>query len=100
MNLGFAYDSELRGGSQISTGGEDFTGCSTVVLTLSNGLESEPSDSKAKNATVKGDYLWQVVGIVIGGIPAVLEVPSMCLFMSFGRKLLQGSISTNLFEPM
>jgi hypothetical protein len=37
---------------------------------------------------------------VIGGIPTVLEVRVMCVFMSLGRILLQGSVSTNLFGPM
>ena len=49
---------------------------------------------------LKGDYLLQVVEIVIGGIPTVLEVHFMCLFMSLGRIMLQGSVSTHLFDPM
>jgi len=49
---------------------------------------------------LKGDYLCQVVEIVIGGFPTVLEVGFMCLSMALGRILLQGSISTNLFDPM
>ena len=52
------------------------------------------------DATLKGGYLWQVVEIVIGGIPTGLEVHFMCLVMSLGSILLQGSISTNLFKPM
>jgi len=63
-------------------------------------LEIELSDFEAENATLNGDYLWQEVEIVIGGIPTVLEVRFMCLFMSLGRILLQGSVSTNLFGPM
>ena len=47
-----------------------------------------------------GDYLLQVVEIVIGGFPNVVEVHSMCLVMSVGRILLQGSISTNLLDPI
>ena len=88
------------GGSQISTRMEDFAGGSAVLPTLSEGLEIELSDFEAENATLKGDYLWQVVEIVIGGIPTVLEVRFMCGFMSLGRLLLQGSVSTNLFDPM
>ena len=88
------------GGSQISTGRKDFAGGSTVLLTLSEGLEIELSDFEAEDATLKGDYLWRVVEIVIGGVPTVLEVCFMCLFMSLGRILLQGSISTNLCSPM
>jgi len=67
---------------------------------LSGGLEIELSDFEAENVTLKGDYLWQVVEIVIGGIPTVLEVGFMCLFMCLSRKLLQGSVSTNLFSPI
>jgi len=67
---------------------------------LSEGLQIELSYFEAENATLKGDYLWQVVEIVIGGVPTVLEVRFMCLFMSLGRILLQGSVSTNLFGPM
>jgi hypothetical protein len=63
-------------------------------------LEIEVSDFEAEDATPKGDYLWQVVEIVIGGVPTVLEVRFMCFFMSLGRMLLQGSISTNMFDPM
>jgi hypothetical protein len=50
--------------------------------------------------TLKCDYLRQVVEIVIGSVPTVLEVRFMCLFMCLGRILLQGSLSTNLFDPM
>jgi len=49
---------------------------------------------------LKDDYLWQIVEIVIVGVPTILEVRFMCLFMSLGRILLQGSVSTNLFDPM
>jgi hypothetical protein len=79
-------------GVQISTGREDFAVGSAVLRTLSEGLEIELSDFDAENATLKGDYLWQVVEIVIGGVPTVLEVYFMCLFMSLGRLLLQGSV--------
>jgi len=67
---------------------------------LSEGLEIELSDFEAENVTLECDYLWQVVEIVIGGVPTVLEVHFMCLFMSLGRILLQSSVSTNLFGPM
>jgi hypothetical protein len=87
-------------GSQISTRREDFAGGSAVLLTLSEGLEIDLSDFEAEDATLKGDYLWQVVEIVIGGVQTVLEVRFMCLFMSLGRILLQSSVSTNLFGPM
>ena len=60
----------------------------------------ELTDFQAEDVTLNGDYLWQVVEIVIGGVPTVLEVRFMCLFMSLGRILLQGSVSTNLFDLM
>jgi len=63
-------------------------------------LEIERSDFEAEIVTVKGDYLRQVVEVVIGGVPTVLEVRFMCLIMSLSRILLQASISTNLFGPM
>jgi hypothetical protein len=85
---------------KISTGSDDFAGGSAVVQTLSEGLETELSDFDAANATPKSDYVWQIVEIVIGGIPTVLEVCLMCLFMSLGRILLQGAVSTNLFGPI
>jgi len=64
------------------------------------GLEIELSHFEAENATLKGDYLWQVVEILIGGVPTVLEVDFMWLFMSLGGILLQSSVSTNLFDRM
>jgi hypothetical protein len=67
---------------------------------LSEGLEIDLSDLEAEDAMLKGDYLWQVVEIVIGGISTGLEDCFMCLFMSLGRILLQCSISMNLFDPM
>jgi hypothetical protein len=67
---------------------------------LSKGLEIELSECEAENATLKGDYLRQVVEIGIGGVPTVLDVRFMCFCMSLGRILLQGSVSTNLFDPM
>ena len=66
---------------------------------LSAGLEFELSDYEEENATLKGDYLPQVVENVIGGVPTVLEVCFTCLFMPVGRILLEGSVSTNLFDP-
>jgi hypothetical protein len=87
-------------GSQISTGREDFAGSNAVLPTLSKGLEIELPDLQAENATLKGDYLQQVVEIVIGGVPTFLEVRFMCLVISLFRILLHGSVSTNLFDPM
>jgi len=79
---------------------EDFAGGSTVLLTLSQGLEIELSDSETENAMLKGDHLQQVVEIVIGGVPTILQIRFMCLIMSLGRILLGGSLSTNLFDPV
>jgi hypothetical protein len=67
---------------------------------LSEGLEIELSVLEAEDTTLKGVFLWQVVNIVIGGVPTVLEVHFTCLFMAHCRILLQGSVSTNLFDPM
>jgi len=89
-----------QGGRQISTGREDFAGGSAVLPKLSEGLEIELSDCEAENATLKGDWLLQVVEIVIGGVPTVVEVRFMCLIKSLGRILLQGSVLTNLLDPM
>jgi len=89
-----------QGGSELSTGREDFAGGNTVLPTLSEGLVIQLSDFEVENATLKGDYLRQVVEFVIGGVPTVLEVRFMCMFMSLGRILLDGSVSTNLLDPM
>jgi len=89
-----------HGGSQISTRSEDFVGGSAVLPMLSKGLKIELSDFKSENVTLKGNFLWQLVEIVIGGVPTVLEVDFMCLLTSLGRILLQGSTMTNLFDPM
>jgi len=63
-------------------------------------LDIEFPDFEEENATLIGDYLWQVVEIVIGGVPIFLVVHFMCLFMSLGSILSQGSVSTNLLDPM
>jgi hypothetical protein len=67
---------------------------------LSERLDIELSDYESGDATLKSDYLWQVVEIVTGGVPTVLEVSFMCLFMSVGRILLQSFVLTNLFGSM
>jgi len=100
MNSGFANDWEHRGGSQISTEREDVAHGSAGIPKLSECLEIALSDFEGENAMVKGDHLRQVVEIVIGGVPVDVEVCFMCLFMSLGRLLLQGSVSTNLFYQM
>jgi hypothetical protein len=67
---------------------------------MSESLGIDLSDFEAQDATLKGDYLWQVVEIGIAGVPTVLEVRFMYSIMSLGRILLQGSVSANLFDPM
>jgi hypothetical protein len=47
-----------QAGSQISSGREDCTGGSTVLRTLSEGLEIELSNFEGEIVTLKGDYLW------------------------------------------
>ena len=74
-----------QGGSQIGTIWEDFAGGGTVPPGMSQCLEIELSDFEAEDATLNGDYLWQVVEIVIEGVPTILEVRYMCLIMSLGR---------------
>jgi hypothetical protein len=37
---------------------------------------------------------------VIGGVPTILEVPFMCRFKFLSRNILQGSVSTNLSDPI
>ena len=98
--LGLCIRLGAQVGSQISTGREDIAGGGAVLLTLSQGLEIRLSDFAADDAMLKGDYLWHVVEIVIGGVPTILEVRFMCLFMSLGKILLQGSLLTNLFGAM
>jgi hypothetical protein len=82
--------------SQKSTGREDIAGSSPDLPPLSKGLEIEISDFETENAMLEGDYLWQVVGIVNGGISIILEVRYMCLFMTLGGILWEGNILTNL----
>jgi hypothetical protein len=67
---------------------------------LSERLKFELSNFEAEDATLKGDYLWLVVKIVIAGVATVLAVRLKCLFMALSEILLQGSVSTNLFDPM
>jgi hypothetical protein len=63
-------------------------------------LEIEISDFEEENATLNGDYSWQVVEIVIAGMATVHEACCLWLSMSLGRILLQESVSTNLFGPI
>jgi hypothetical protein len=58
------------------------------------------SDLEAENATLNDQYLWEGVEIVIGGVPTVLEDRFICMLMSLGRILLQGSVLPNLFGAM
>jgi len=92
--------SEAQGRGEISTSMEDFTGGSTVIRTVSEDLQIQLFHFEPENVTLNDDYLWQVVEIVIGGVQTGIEVHYMCLFMSLDRKLLQGSVSSNLFDSM
>jgi hypothetical protein len=85
--------------SQIITRKEDFAGGSTVLPTLSEGMEIELSDCEAENVRLRGDYLRQGVEILMGDVPTVLEVRFMCVVMFRGRTLVKGSLSTNLCNP-
>jgi len=49
---------------------------------------------------LNGDCMRQDVDIVIGGVPTVLEVRFVCLFMSLRRILFPGSVSMNLLSAM
>jgi len=89
-----------KAGSQISTSREDCTGGSTVLPMLSGGLQIELSDLEAEIVMLQCNYLWQVFEIVIQGVPTVLVVCFMCLFMTLSRILLHGSVLTNVFDPM
>jgi len=44
-------------------------------------LKRELSHLNLENAMLKADYLQQVVGIILQGIPTVLEVHYLCWFM-------------------
>jgi hypothetical protein len=48
----------------------------------------ELSDFLAENVMLKDNYLWQVAQILFGGVPTVLEIRCMSLFISIGRSLL------------
>ena len=63
-------------------------------------MRIELSYPDAANTTLKGDYLQLVLEIVLGGVPTVLEVRLLWLFMFLGIVLLQGSESTKLFDPL
>ena len=63
-------------------------------------MNIDHSDFEAEAATLKGDYLRQVVENEIGGVPTVLDVLFRCMFMSLSSLLLEGSVLTNLFDPL
>jgi hypothetical protein len=74
---------------------ENFAGSGPILPILNKGLLIELSNFEAENVMLNGHYLWQVVEIVIGGVPTILEIRIMCLFMCLRRILLQRSVSTN-----
>jgi hypothetical protein len=67
---------------------------------LSKGLEIELYDFEAEYATLKGDYMRQGVPSVMGGVPTILDIRLVCFFMCLARTLFQGTVSTNLFNPV
>jgi hypothetical protein len=87
-------------GILISTGRDDIAGGSAVLPRLIDGTKIYLSDFETEIARLKGDFLRNVVEIVIGGIQIILEVHFMCRFISLGRMLLQGSMLMNLINPM
>jgi hypothetical protein len=89
-----------QGGSQISSGQEDFAGSSAALLMLSKDMEIELADFKEENAMLKGECLQQAVEIGFEGIPIVLEVRLLRLFIFLGGIQLKGFISTNLYDPL
>ena len=82
-----------QGDNQISDGRADFADGSPVLSTLFKGLGIELSHFQAENVTLQGDYLRQVVEILIGGGQRVFEICVMCLIRSLGKILLQSSVS-------
>jgi len=52
----------------------DFQGGSAIRPTFNEGLEIEHSNFAGERAMVKGDTLWQVVEIVIGGVLNIHEI--------------------------
>jgi hypothetical protein len=47
----------------------------------SEGLEIELSDFGGETAMLTGDYVRQVIEIVIGAVPTLLEIRVMCLLI-------------------
>jgi hypothetical protein len=68
----------VQWGSQLSTGRDNVPAGRAFLLVLGQGLLFKRSDFEAENATLKGNYLRQVVENVVGGIQTVLEVHCMC----------------------
>jgi hypothetical protein len=89
-----------QGCSLLSAGIVEFAGGTAVLRKLSDGLEIELSDLEEDNMMLNGEYLLQVVHSVIGDVPTVVRVHIICLVMSLRRKLMQGSILSNLFNSV
>jgi hypothetical protein len=75
-------------------------GCSAVHSTLSEDLDIALSGFEADYVTLNSDFFRQVVEIVIESIQTVLEICVIWFFLTLGRILIQGSISTKLFAPL
>jgi len=66
---------------------ENFDGGSAVFPKLRHGLKIELSDFERESVTLKVDFLRQIVEIEMGGVPIVIEVKCMSLFMTLSRIL-------------
>lgn len=82
--FGFAIPLVTQRSSDINTGREDNDGGDAVIPILSECWFILLCYFNAENARLKGDHLWVVVEILIGGIPTVREVGVMRLFLSLG----------------
>jgi hypothetical protein len=83
---------------QISNLTEGFAGGSAGHSILSEGLEIESSDFDTENAPHKGDFLWQVVAILIVGVSTVLGRFIICISIILRSIVLQGSVQKTLFN--
>ena len=100
MNSDVTYNMELSGAARSALGGKTLHVAALFSRLRARAWGLSSLISKETLRRWNGDYLRQLVEIVIVGVPTLLEVQSMCLFMSLSWILLQGYISTNLFDPM
>jgi len=86
--------------SEILSRMDDFSCGRVVLLTLSKGLEIELSDHEVENTMLHSDHLRQERDSVIEGIPTIIEVRFMHMFMSRLSVTMKDSLLTNLFDPV